>query len=291
VPFDGQPTEVHGALNGEDGSQFAAVGDQIHAHPPWKHGTGIAYARWDIKLPREGKPRFVSEVALDPGVVGQSDGVLFGMTARAGTQTAKAEVLNATAEKRPLELDLTPFAGEEITLELTVDPGPQKNVNADWSRWYGARVVEAAVTKGKMAIVDPNRRAIALSGTMASAPVYVGDRGLADVAFPGTVLILRDKPLDVALPLDLAATPFKVAFTDSSGQALTAPAWASATPGEGVVGGVQRRGLKVQPPDLGQTAAWYALALPAEPGTMHCFVGIEDGSTSRPTESSLRGRR
>ncbi len=284
VPFSGEPTEVRGPLNGEDGSQFATVGDQIHAHPPWKHGPGIAYARWSLKLPRQGGPRFASEVALDAGAVGQSDGVVFGVTARLGSRTARAEVFNATAEKRPLELDLTPFAGGEVTLELTVDPGPQRNVTADWARWYGPRVVEAEVTKARVSIVDPDRRAIALSGTTVSAPAYVGDRGLVNVAFPGTVLILRDKPLGVALPLDLAATTFRAGFTDYSGQVLTAPAWADAGPGVGVVGGVERRGLKVQPPDLGQTAAWYALALPPEPARLHCFVGIEDGSTSTGVE-------
>jgi hypothetical protein len=284
LPFGGPPTEVHGALNGEDGSQFATMGDEIHAHPPWKHGTGIAYARWTITLPRQGRLRFISQVAMDTAVVGQSDGVLFGVTARVGAQMAHAEVFNATAEKRPLELDLTPFAGKEVTLELTVDPGPQRNVTGDWARWYGARVVEAEVTKGQVAIVDPARRAIALSGTTASTPAYVGDRGQAEVTFPGTVLILRDTPLGVTLPLDLAATAFKVGFTDYNGQALIAPAWASATTGAGVVGGVQRQGLKVQPPDLGQTSAWYALTLPTRPATMHCFVGIEDGSTSTGVE-------
>jgi len=85
VPFDGEAIEVHGALNGEEGSQFANAGDQLHAHPPWKPGPGIAYARWRLKLPGQGQPRFVSQVALDSGAVGQSDGVLFGVSVRQGT--------------------------------------------------------------------------------------------------------------------------------------------------------------------------------------------------------------
>ena len=284
VQFDGRATVVHGALNGEDGSQFAAVGDQIHAHPPWKQGAGIAFARWSITLPAQGKPRFVSQVALDAEVAGKSDGVVFGVTVRQGAQTAHAEVLNATAERQPLELDVTPFAGKVVTLELTVDPGPQRSVTADWARWYGVRVVQAEVTRGRIAIVDPARRAIALCGTSVSAPGYVGDRSTPEVTFPGTVLLLRDTPAQVALPLNLATSPFKVGFTDANGQVLTAPAWASAAPGAGTVGGVERPGLKVQPPDLGQTAATYALTLPPQPARLHCFVGIEDRSKSSGVE-------
>jgi len=284
VPFNGDPIEVHGALNGEDGSQFASAGDQIHAHPPWKQGPGIAYARWSIRLPRQGRPRFVSQVALDSGAVGKSDGVLFGVAVRQGAQTAHGEVLNARAERRPLELDLAPFAGKEVTLELAVDPGPQRDVTADWARWFGPRVVESEVTKGRVSIVDPARRAIALSGTTVSALGYIGDRSLAEVTFPGTVLLLRDTPTNVALPLDLATTPCKLGFTDTNGQVLTAPAWAATAPGVGVVGGVERRGLRVQPPDLGQTTVAYALALPSQPANMHCFVGIEDGSRSTGVE-------
>jgi len=193
-------------------------------------------------------------------------------------------VLNATAEGRSLELDLTPFAGKEITLELTVDLGPHRVVTADWARWSGPRVVDSEVTKGRASIVDPARRTIALSGTAVSAPGYTGDRALAEATFPGTVLLLRDPPAAVTLPLDLTTTPFRVGFTDANGQALTAPDWAAAAPGVGVVGGVERRGLRVQPPDLGQTTVTYAVVLPSQPAKLHCFVGIEDGSKSTGVE-------
>jgi hypothetical protein len=288
----GAAVEVHGPLNGDNGSQFAGAGDQIHAHPPWKTGTGIAYARWNLTLPRKAMLRFVSKVGLDPAVVagkadglpsrgiGRSDGVLFGVTARHSGETRHAGVFNSTAEGRSLELDLSAFAGQQIALELTVDPGPARNVTADWARWYGPRVVEGTVAEGRLVVVDPARQALVLSGTKVSAPKYVGDRGVAEATFPGTVMILRDTPTAVSVPVNLAAIPFRTGFTDYQGQVLTAPPWAAAAPGVGVVGGAEHRGLQVQPPDLGQTTVAYALSLPAAPAKLHCFLGLQDGSTS-----------
>jgi len=291
VRFDGTTTEVHGPLNGEDGSQFAGAGDQVHAHPPWKTGTGTAYARWTLRLPARSALRFTAKVALDSGAVGKadalgntgvgvSDGVLFWVAARRGDQSLRREVFSATAEGQPLVLDLTPFSGEEITLELGVDPGPRRNVTADWARWYGPRVVDETVTTGPLVLVDLARRAVVLSGTTVSVPAYVGARGVAEVTFPGTVLLLRDPPVAVSLPTELLATPFLTAFTDAYGQVLTAPAWAAAATGPGVVGGVERQGLRVQPPDQGQTTVAYALTLPAAAARFRGFVGLQDGSTS-----------
>jgi hypothetical protein len=297
--FGEAAVEGRGALNGEDGSQFAGAGDQIHAHPPWKHGAGTAFARWSLRLPAAGAPRFVGMVGLDAAVVGKpdamgvsgigrSDGVLFGVTARRGDEVLHSEVLNATAEAAPLELDLTPFSGQEIALELSVDPGPQRDVTADWARWYAPRVVGFTAPEGALVLRDPARRAMVLSGTRATLPEYAGDRGQAEVTFPGTVMILREAPAAVSLPLDLAATLFRTGFVDANGQVMANPAWADAAPGEGLVGGVARPGLRVQPPDLGQTIAAYALSLPAEAAQLHCFVGIGDGSKSTGVDFIVR---
>ena len=133
---------------------------------------------------------------------------------------------------------------------------------------------------GGRVVVDPARQALVLSGTKVSAPKYVGDRGVAEATFPGTVMILRDTPTAVSVPVNLAAIPFRTGFTDYQGQVLTAPPWAAAAPGVGVVGGAEHRGLQVQPPDLGQTTVAYALSLPAAPAKLHCFLGLQDGSTS-----------
>jgi hypothetical protein len=295
APFDGTPVEVHGPLSGEDGSQFVAQGDQIFAHPPWKAtrknpdtgvleagGTGISYARWKIQLPAAGKLWFISDVAMDRGAIGEgkTDGVLYGVTARQGAKKVHAEVLNATADPRPLELDLAPFAGGEVTLELTVDPGPKQDATFDWARWYRPRVEKALSVDGDISIVGGGKWALALSGTLADTPRVEGDTCTVKATFPGTVLLLAEAPAEARLPVDLAATPFKLAFVDYHGQVLDSPQYASAAPGEGIVGGVARKGLATHPPNQGQTIAAYPMVLPGQPAEFHCFVGLNEGSKS-----------
>ena len=79
-----------GAWQAPDGATFTTSGDTISAHPPWKvPGSGEAFARYHWTVPRETRIFFASEVALDPGAVGdgRSDGVTF--IARHGTTRIK----------------------------------------------------------------------------------------------------------------------------------------------------------------------------------------------------------
>jgi len=140
-PFDDEPVEVSGPLASADGARFQSRGDTLFAHPPWmarrtspetgrveSDGTGVAYARFEINLPREGRIRFLTEVAMDQGALGpeRTDGVTFGVAARSDDCELRRELHNATDERRPLELDLTPLAGKPVTVELTVHPGPNR---------------------------------------------------------------------------------------------------------------------------------------------------------------------
>ncbi len=298
APFDGKPVEVRGTLNGEDGSVFVAQGDAIFAHPPWRatrtnpdtgvleaNGTGIAFARWKVQLPPQGKIRFIADVAMDAGAIGEgkTDGALYGVTVQKGARRAHAEVLNATSERKPLELDLTPFAPGEITLELTVDPGPAKSATFDWARWYQPRVEKSLLLDGEMTVVGPpdKRWAMALSGTNAAAPPLVDGRWIVKAIFPGTTILLQKAPVEAQLPLDLAAATPLVAFVDYGGRALTSPQYAGVGAEEGTVGGVKRWGLATHPPNQGQTIAAYPMVLPAEAAEFHCFVGLQDGSKSK----------
>lgn len=279
-PFAGAPREVQGALNGADGSQFAAIGDRLHAHPPWRAGAGRAMARWSIALPHSTGLRFTSRVALDTSVVGQSDGVLFAAAATAGSESVHAEVFSADAEEQLLELDLSRFAGRQIVLELSVDPGPRHDVTGDWARWIAPRVETATESVGEMLLVDPGRGAVVLTGTEALLPSYSGSRGRAPITCPGATVILRDPPPPTGLPQDLLSASPRVVHLDGGGQPLTSPPWASARVGTGTVGEVARPALAVQPPDRGRTVAAYPLQLPTVPAELRCLVGLEDGSTS-----------
>lgn len=298
APFEGKPVEMRGALNSDDGSMFTPMGDAIFAHPPWKaqrtnpqtgvveaNGTGISFARWKIWLPAQGKLRFVTEVAMDAGAIGvdKTDGVLYGVTVQKGAKRAHAEVFNATAERKPLELDLAPFAPGEVTLELTVDPGPAKSATFDWARWYRPRVEKSLSLDGEMAVVGPpdKRWTMALSGTEAAAPALVGNKWMVKATFPGTVILLQSLPADVQLPVDLAAMKPLVSIVDYGGRVLTSAQYAGAGPGDGTVAGLTRKGLSTHPPNEGQTIAAYPMVLPAQAAEFHCFVGLQDGSKSK----------
>jgi hypothetical protein len=297
IPFEGEAVEVHGPLQAEDGSHYLADGTILRAHPPWRakrrnpatnaieaNGTGIAYARYSVKLPEQGTLRFVSEVAMDKGAVGQdnSDGVTFGVKAAAGDAEAKAEVHNAVAEPVELTLDLTKLAGKEIEVELTVDPGPKRSPSFDWARWYQPRVEQDIRTTGEIVVGGAQTWTLALSGTEAAAPTAEGGRYHAHATLPGALILLSNaKPEAATLPLDLAPQPYRVSFVGDEGQTLVAPQYAGAAPASGqTVGGVTRSGLAAHPPDHGQTIASLLLDLPAQPAEFHAYIGLRDGSKS-----------
>lgn len=295
-PFDsGQAVEVKGPLGAPDGAGFSGDGAVIQAHPPWKAtrknpaigvleatGTGIAYARFNLKLPATGKLRFVSEVAMDSGAIGEgkTDGVTYGVTAQAGGQEGHAELHNATAQHKELTLDLTPFAGKEISLELSVHPGPNKSATFDWARWFAPRVEREVSTEGEMTVVSPDKWTVALAGASQASLKFQGNRYVVRGPFPGAYFLLKEQPAEIRLPLEVASSEFTHTFTTNTGLELDSPQYATAVGAESTVGGVTRRGLFTHPPNEGRTIVDLAMTLPNQPAEFHAFVGIREGSKS-----------
>ena len=289
APFEGKPIEMRGALRAPDGAHFECHGATFFAHPPWKadrrnpetgvleaHGTGVAYARFVVNLPKEGALRFVSGVAVDKNAAGKTDGVTFAVSCG----EARAEVHNATAEPHPLALDLTPFAGRQVTIELSVHPGPKRIATFDWARWLDPRIERDRSTDADLTIVSQRKWGLALSGTTQTALKPDGGRYRVRARLPGAVFLLPEPPRAVALPLDLAAQPFETTFLSSTGTQLATAPHACASRGTNAVGGERKAGLFTHPPNHGLTVADFALTLPAAPAELHTFVGIRDGSMS-----------
>jgi hypothetical protein len=295
-PFDGgQAIEVRGALTGVDGSLFYSEGGVLYAHPPWKamhknartgvmetSGTGIAYARYRIRLPLTGKVRFVSSVDMASGAVGKgkTDGVTYSVSARAGEREVNTQLHNATTKKEELVLDLTAFAGKEIILELIVHPGPGKSAVYDWARWYEPRIEKEIITKGRMLVVSREKWACVLAGTTLTPLKEAGNRYTIEGVFPGVFYLLKKFPVTAKLPLELPIVPFTPVFTTGDGEELFRPQHAQAIPAENIVGGVRRRGIFIHPPDNGRTIVDFILTLPLQPARFQCFTGIRDGSAS-----------
>ena len=277
-PFDGEATEVAGELHAPDGGQFYGAGEMIHAHPPWKvKGSGVAYARFTLDLPKDAA-RFISEVAMDAGAVGENktDGVTYGVTVRCGEQEEHTDVHTATAERVALALDLRRFAGQQVSLELAVHPGPSHSPTYDWARWYGPRIERETSVVAKVSIAGVPPSALALAGR-SIRPIETGtDHLTLEAPCPGAIYLLPREPEVIALPFDVATAQREVSFVGRTGVVLESPRHACAVPGSSAVGGVERAGLFAHPPDQGRTLIDVPFRLPAAPAVFHAHIGIRD---------------
>lgn len=282
-PFQGKATEVRGPFSGADGAAFTAQGETIAAHPPYKApGSGVAFARYSLDLPHADRLYLAAEVALDPGAVGEdkSDGVTFAARTRCGSREAAVDVFNGAAAPQPLLLDLTPFAGKAVTLELSVDPGPKRSPSFDWARWHRPRIVREALLKGTLAISAGPQWEMALGP---DGPLAIEREGAVQrVRGPRVeaVCFLRRAPQPVSLPVDLAARPRQVVTLGSDGRTVEGPAFVGVHPASNVVGGVGRPGLFAHPPEHGRIETHLPLYLPATPALCRSWIGIRDGAKS-----------
>ncbi len=276
---DGREFTTEGPFEAPDGGTFNTDGSVISAHPPWRQGAGgISFARSRLKLPRSQGLRFVAEVYLDAGAVGpdKSDGVAFGVTATdvAGGQPAgKAELLVTTSQPKLLELDLTPLAGREVTLQLSVGPGPKGNPSFDWARWRSPRIEQTLAGSGSLGLVSPKPYQLALTGRGQAKMTADGDRLDVTLDLPGTLVLMAKAPgPSVALPTALVEQPFTTTFLSSAGRELDRPLYAGANR----VG----KALSTHPPADGRTCADYALRLADADQQFTARVGLRDGSKS-----------
>ncbi len=283
-PFEGRGVERQGPLvDSADGAHFQGDSGGLSAHPPWKiAGTGVAFARYEIDLPAEGQIAIIAEVALDSGAVGadKSDGVTFVAVARLGDRKIEARLHNATAERRPLRLELTPFAGKRVTVELSVDPGPKRNPSFDWARWFRPRIERHGQSQGALALAGGKAWRLALGD---SGPVAIRSAGKAqrvEAPLPGTVFFLDKQPELVRVPLDLAKHPWHLLLISDSGQAIPSAPFVGVSRQRNTVGGVAREGLFAHPPNHGRAVAIFPMSLPTAPAKFQTWVGIRDGSRS-----------
>ena len=279
----GEVSEALGPLDAADGASFTSQGDVLTAHPPWKTGkSGEAFARYAIELPHGASLQFVTDVALDSAAEGpdRSDGVTFRAHASSPSHDGHAELHNATGKRLPLSLDLTPFAGETITLELSVGPGPKNSPSYDWARWYQPRIEQYAVAEDVLTVSGGGRWSMAVSGS-GVVPIHTdGTSREVRVPVPGAVFFLKDPPPPTELPVDLARQPARVLFVQHAGQVVSSPKYAAVVPCSATVAGVARDGLLVHPPDHGRAIALWPLTLPEHPAMVQSWIGLRDGSKS-----------
>lgn len=295
-PFHGERYECPAPFAGEDGARFERdAGDRLFAHPPWQaqqtnpntgksdsHGTGVAYLRYQLDLPNEGRLTFLADVAMRASSVGQpnSDGVTFGVTIRTDGSERKAEVHQATDGPVPLTLDVTELAGQKVELELSVDPGPKRSPSFDWAIWIRPRIEMDRTVRGTLSVRTDVEWTLALDAEGSVAMAAKEQDVLLKTSFPGTAFLLREEAAEVKVPCDLTVADRHVCFLDETGQEWASPATASVHVSESVVGGVASRGLFAHPPDGGRTVILMPMRLPPEAAVFRAKVGIRDGSKS-----------
>ena len=296
--FGGEGEEGDGPLTGTSSgaSLQAASRELITLHPPWKatrrnpdtgvleaQGTGLVYAVAKLKLPAGRRLQFLSEVYMEPGAVGEgkTDGVVFSIEATDGAKTRRAQVHATNADPTPLSLDLTEFAGREVTIRLAGDPGPKRSATFDWARWRNARIEVERSTQGTARIVSPDPWKTVIASEGRGKLREVGPRTYEiDAVFPGTLYLSQVAPQLVDLPCDLTKLPLIRSYVSHRGTALQTPQHASGHVAANTVNDVSRPGFFAHPPDQGQTRLEFPIQLPARPASFHAAVGLRDGSVS-----------
>lgn len=121
----------------------------IFMHPAYNGMVGYTWAEFKgIHLPSE-PCEFSAYVGLRDGG-DRSDGVWYRVEVidAGGKLHQLGEQHGIQHEWRPMKLDLSPFAGRQVTLKLIADPGPDNNTAADWACWGepSVRVKDPGVT-------------------------------------------------------------------------------------------------------------------------------------------------
>jgi hypothetical protein len=112
----------------------------ISAHPAYgEEAAQVGYTILQFPVTLPDKPtRLVFGAGLSPRAKA-SDGVEFKVT------VDQEKVFDEVIEKHGLltrSVDLTPYAGRDVNIELITGPGPKKNISFDWALWEDPRIVE-----------------------------------------------------------------------------------------------------------------------------------------------------
>ena len=112
-------------------------------HPIWRNGTGDTDQTFRLKLPAAGPILLRFSIAMKEGMTGpaKSDGATF----RVFLNDKPLLDQNKTDESwSPYQMDLSPYAGQVVTLRFETDPGPAHNPSFDFALWGDREIVAGA---------------------------------------------------------------------------------------------------------------------------------------------------
>lgn len=142
----GQETSDFGETRGHVVTRSVTCGevsrDAVFMHPPYHGGVGYSFARYDaVALPKDQKAAFRAVVGKSDGS-DLGDGILYRLAVvdERGAKTVVAEKTVLRHAWLPIEADLSPWAGQQVRLQLISDVGSQDNSSGDWACWAEMRV-------------------------------------------------------------------------------------------------------------------------------------------------------
>jgi hypothetical protein len=112
-------------------------------HSPWRVPPGRTWVEYQLTLPTTQPIHFSFGIAMGPDTVAsnKSDGVTFSCSlAAAGTDRELMRQHSAKAAWEDYSFDLSPHAGQTVTLRVQVEPGPKNNASFDYSYFGDAKI-------------------------------------------------------------------------------------------------------------------------------------------------------
>jgi hypothetical protein len=130
-------------------------GQQRHAlgvHPAWRQGWGDVFVDYHVALPDQTPITLDFSTAIRDNTATEpaSDGVEYRVQVSDGGafQTLYTH-FSAAKRWEPAQIDLSAYAGREVTLRLVTDPGPAHNTACDQSYWAEPVLASGAPSTSK----------------------------------------------------------------------------------------------------------------------------------------------
>ena len=147
------PASWHGNFETVSGIAYLAgehlLGrDAILLHSPWRVPAGKVWVDYPLQLPVAKPLTFRTGIAMRPDVCApdKSDGVTFSASLVVNGQARELfREHRDVGEWQDYEFDLSPYAGQTITLRLQTEPGPQNSPSFDFS-YFGAPEIACGTT-------------------------------------------------------------------------------------------------------------------------------------------------
>jgi hypothetical protein len=272
IVFNGNelPRQKGAAFHPTEDSISGVPKSTIDAHPPYQGISGEAFGEWELSLPEGSRISLDFYIGLAEGSE-SSDGVTF-IVAIQGTEVFR-DHYNQQKWKH-INLNLTPYQGQQVKLRFTTNPGPNANTSWDWARWGEPKIVsEPPEALTEVGFFLPNEPIKSFPDT-----VRLTGQGqyVLETELPTQILFLFESGQRVVPPYNLRDAEFVVGLQFDNIFRL-GNVYGSGTRSHGTVGGMQKETIDAHPPDDGQTILQFLLSLPqAEELTFSFLFGLLD---------------